>query len=186
MEEYASLQLWVLLGEEGTDDVLLGEEDPLVGSEDDEDDAEPGGDEDGAWGYTLLRASRNATRSRLLRLLAVVIFLVGGLALLGRASRHRGRAARGGRGATGLLLGLVTSGHLPQRVGAHNWMHGPKRGSGAGSLNPCPKRNSIYPHWKVSSLHSSALGPYGLSLCLPLSSCSPPAAPAPCRPHVSL
>ena len=73
-----------------------------------------------------------------------------------------------------------------QRVGAHNWMHGPKRGSGAGSLNPCPKRNSIYPHWKVSSLHSSALGPYGLSLCLPLSSCSPPAAPAPCRPHVSL
>ena len=66
------------------------------------------------------------------------------------------------------LFGLLMSTQLPHEAGAHNWMIGPRRGTGAGTRNPCARRTSFTPHvvvnrgqpfniqWSSGQQHSSS------------------------------
>ena len=85
------------------------------------------------------------TRTQYTGSMASVLLLAGALLVLSLCCR---RATR--RKSAKTLLGLVATSQLPQPTSGHNWMIGPRRGSGAGTHNPCARKSSLHPHVKAN------------------------------------
>ena len=85
------------------------------------------------------------TRTEISGRVAGALLLAGALFAL---SMCCGRATR--RKSAHALLGLFATTQLPQQASGHNWMIGPRRGSGAGTHNPCARKSSLHPHVKAN------------------------------------